>query len=114
MVYASDTLTFAELAQVRPGPYLPEQSPGFTFQDLTFAERKIRCEAACPSGGKVLSGCASRLDHKPPHPISKLNLTNGLTVSNRSAYNVCKGFAMTYVTKYTPNDFSLWAKVVVE
>jgi hypothetical protein len=42
MVYASDTLTFAELAQVRPGPYLPEQSPGFTFQDLTFAERKIR------------------------------------------------------------------------
>jgi len=62
MVYASDTLTFAELAQVRPGPYLPEQSPGFTFQDLTFAERKIRCEAACPSGGKVLSGCASRLD----------------------------------------------------
>lgn len=87
MVDASDTLTFAELAQVRPGPYLPEQSSGFTFQDLTFAERKIR---------------------------SFQDLTNGLTVSNRSAYNVCKGFAMTYVTKYTPNDFSFWAKVVVE
>lgn len=57
MVDASDTLTFAELAQVRPGPYLPEQSSGLTFQDLT----------------------------------------NGLTVSNRSAYNVCKSFAMTYV-----------------
>ena len=42
MVYASDTLTFAELAQVRPGPYLPEQSPGFTFQDLEHSKKLIQ------------------------------------------------------------------------
>ena len=47
-----------------------------TFRCSTIRERRGRGEErnfSCSTNGRG-RGCASRLDHKPPHPISKLNL----------------------------------------